>query len=169
MVRVGKKRHFSNRAGGDNVCSCNPAHWENVVSVLMHMHTLLIFPQAAPSNTWLTCVRVCLCVSVCSCLYVCLCVFFPDICLSNVSAINSNSCHQSSLNTCASAPGSVLLIVCLLFLVSGWLCIFFFSAHESLFLYANSTNLPNYNHIFLPIRKWIILNSAMLQKWTEYR
>lgn len=38
-----------------------------------------------------------------------MCVF-SDICLSNVSAINSNSCHQSSLNTCASAPGSASLI-----------------------------------------------------------
>lgn len=35
---------------------------------------------------------------------------FSDICLFNVSAINSNSCHQSSLNTCASAPGSASLI-----------------------------------------------------------
>lgn len=41
--------------------------------------------------------------------HVCVCVF-SDICLFNVSAINSNSCHQSSLNTCASAPGSASLI-----------------------------------------------------------
>lgn len=168
MVSIGKKRHFSNRAGGDNVCFRNLA--QNVVSVLTHMHTLLILPQAAPSNPWLTCVCVYMCVFVSLCLYVCLCVFFSDICLSSVSAINSNSCHQSSLNTCASAPGSVLLIVCLLFLVSGWLCIFFFfwCARIAL-LYANSTNLPNYNHIFLPIRNLIILNSATLEKWTEYR